>query len=357
MLRPDAAVDHADDDVFAGRAGATHVLPQATGRIEPEKRRRGDGDERRRGVRLDRRHARRLRQLCRLLRCQHRAESVHRIPIVVELAAAADRAQHLVVRPVEIRGVAAHGRIVRIELLSAARRGASEARVAAAITDDGLRLEANEVGPDRRRAGRSRRRLLDLVLLLLVLLDLLPGIDAERCGDGCGDGGEGTDAPMLHGALLCGREGLRTRDSKRRSARVSTGMAAAAGRRRYTSRLNGDSVDRGAPAGAGAGGVHAAGCRSPRRREARRPGARAGTRGRRRRRKCPRLARIYRADVGIGGRTPGDGAVPARERRAGRQQGGRRHDRADPCVGKRRSRYRQAAAVARGESRRRAAGA
>ena len=49
-----------------------------------------------------------------------------------------------------------------------------------------------------------------------------------------------------------------------------------------------------------------------------------------------RLARIYRADVGIGRRTSGDGAAPARERRAGRQQGDRRHDRADPRVGKRR---------------------
>ena len=156
MLRPDAAVDHTDDHVFTGRADAADLFPrQPAGRIEPEERRRGDGDERRCCIRLDRRHARRLRQLRRLLRRQHRAESVDRIAIVVEFAAAADRPRRaFVVRSVEIRGVAAHGRIVRIELLSAARRGAGEPRVAAAISDDGLRLQANEVGPDRRRARR-----------------------------------------------------------------------------------------------------------------------------------------------------------------------------------------------------------
>jgi hypothetical protein len=51
-----------------------------------------------------------------------------------------------------------------------------------------------------------------LILLLPGLPDLLTGINAERCGNGYGDGGDDTDAPMLHGALLwakgVGRETL-----------------------------------------------------------------------------------------------------------------------------------------------------
>ena len=39
MLRPDAAVDHADDHVLAGAVDATDLVPQAAGRVEPEERR------------------------------------------------------------------------------------------------------------------------------------------------------------------------------------------------------------------------------------------------------------------------------------------------------------------------------
>ena len=66
-LRPDAGVDHADDDVFAGAVDAAELIPQPARCVEAEKRRRVGGVDRTHLVLGDRQHTRGASERSRLL--------------------------------------------------------------------------------------------------------------------------------------------------------------------------------------------------------------------------------------------------------------------------------------------------
>jgi hypothetical protein len=130
-LRPDTAVDDANDDVLTDHL---HVPQAALGGQAQEVR----GGGRVHGVELVGGHledAVDRRQLLRLVQGQSRREAVEAVSVVVQLLAA-HVTQRLVVSGIEVRDVVDHGRAVRVDLLTGSRLGRLETLDAALVGDD-----------------------------------------------------------------------------------------------------------------------------------------------------------------------------------------------------------------------------
>ncbi len=150
-LGPDAAVDDADDDAFAGGAG---LLPEAVAARQAEEVRRRRRVERARLVLADRQHAGRHRQLGGLRLGELGGEAVEGVAVAVRLEVArADAGEHRVVATRQVADVARDRRMVRVDLLALGGLGRGYPGDAALVGEHRVLDQLNDV----QLAALSRR--------------------------------------------------------------------------------------------------------------------------------------------------------------------------------------------------------
>ena len=141
MLRPDAAIDDADDDAFArtaavrttGDDSTAQLLPQAARGIETEERRRRRCVDRPRFVLLHRKDARHRLQLQHLRITKLSRKAVERVFVAVELAPAADGSERCIVLLRQEVRITCDILAVGVDLRSLARTRGFETTRAAAV--------------------------------------------------------------------------------------------------------------------------------------------------------------------------------------------------------------------------------
>jgi hypothetical protein len=154
-LRPDAAIDDADDDALTLGLGG----PDAARAGQAEEGGRARRVERARFVLGDAEHAGGQRQLGCLRLGQFGSKAVEHVAVVVELLAAAHAIEQAVLARRQVAHVAHDLRVVRVDLLAFARLGRSVS-LDAAVVDGHRRLgELHDVGVvlERRLVGVCRQ--------------------------------------------------------------------------------------------------------------------------------------------------------------------------------------------------------
>ena len=149
VLWPDAAVDDADDDVFAGLGQAAELGPGAvrTGQLEEVAGR--DGGQFARHVGRDRQHVAAADQGAHFGVGQHGGEAVEHHLVVVHDGSVADGGAHGGLLLGQVAAVELDAGAVQVEALAGARLGGGQAVDAAVIGGDRLVGQLHDIGAAR----------------------------------------------------------------------------------------------------------------------------------------------------------------------------------------------------------------